>query len=111
MLTHLTSNQSVVLHFAVESKIPNKDFLEFIRTFLGSYFVRLGDIMLPEGGVAIKEECFGEYVSVTGTMSSFSGLPSLEPVVFISRLSCGVALDCLYVIRSTIFVNSFFMSV
>src|SRR5690625_4072752 len=63
--------------------IPNKDFLEFSRTFLDSFFVRLGDIMVPEGGVAIKEECFGEYVSVTGTMSSFSGLPSLEPVVFI----------------------------
>src|SRR5690625_7781004 len=83
MLTHLTSNQSVVLHFAVESKglymgdtvsvigvlyplpyegvandavlLPNKDFLEFNEGLLDRYFLRLDNIFKPDG-VARSEE-------------------------------------------------------
>src|SRR5690625_6382375 len=63
--------------------IPNKDFLEFRRTFLDSYFVMLGVIMLSEGGVAIKEVCFGVYVLVIGTLCFVIGLVLFVLFVFI----------------------------
>src|SRR5690625_5132860 len=121
MLTHLTSNQSVVLHFAVESKglymgdtvsvigvlyplpyegvandavlLPNKDFLEFNEGVLDRYFLRLDNIFKPDG-VALKDECFEEYVSVNGTVGAFGGLPFINTDL-VYRLSGGQELNCL----------------
>src|SRR5690625_2127812 len=42
--------------------LPNKDFLEFNEGLLDRYFLRLDNIFKPDG-VALKDECFEEYVS------------------------------------------------
>lgn len=57
--------------------LPNKDFLEFNEGLLDRYFLRLDNIFKPDG-VALKDECFEEYVSVNGTVGAFGGLPFIN---------------------------------
>jgi len=73
--------------------LPNKDFLEFNEGLLDRYFLRLDNIFKPDG-VALKDECFEEYVSVNGTVGAFGGLPFINTDL-VYRLSGGQELNCL----------------
>ena len=82
LLPYYNSKNSVIVNAGL---VPNKDYLKFDRHTQKAFSISLLNVTIREGGTSIKKECFGEWVTVTGTAILFSGTPAIDDIAFIQK--------------------------